>query len=94
MTYVDDLALAIRVAVPSSAIPDEDTTDLFRSYAVLLLAKGQHVTREDAHNAWVAWMASKGEVHETMVPFDELPPATRAEDSPFVVAIRSVARGK
>ncbi len=90
MTYLDEIGEAIRSAVPAEALPD-DTTDLFRSYAVLLLAKGEAVTREDVHNAWVAWMASRGEEHESMVPFAELPAATQAEDSPYVLAIRSVA---
>jgi hypothetical protein len=38
---------------------------------------------------------SKGEAdesHESMEPFSELLPETQAEDSPFVIAIRTVAR--
>ena len=73
-------------------MPDENTSDLFLLYGVLLLAKGEAVTREDVHNAWVAWMAIKGEDHQSMVPFSQLPPETQAEDSPFVLAIRQVAR--
>ena len=92
MTYLDKIGEAIRNAVPPETLPDEDMTDLFRLYAVLLLAKGEAVTREDVHNAWVAWMASKGDERESMVPFAELPAATQAEDSPYVLAIRSVAR--
>ena len=61
VTYLDAVAEDIRRAVPPAVMPDEDTTDLFLSYAVLLLAKGEGVTREDVHNAWVAWMASRGE---------------------------------
>ena len=59
---------------------------------VLLLAKGEEVTREDVHNAWVAWMLDKGEAHESMVPFAELSAETQAEDSPFMAAVRAVAR--
>ena len=92
MTYLEALSREIREAVPREALPDDDTSDLFLIYAVLLLAKGEEVRREDVHNAWVAWMTSKGEQHESMVPFAELPPATQAEDSPFVVAVRTVAR--
>ncbi len=92
MTYLDSVAADIRNAVQADALPEGDTTGLFRSYAVLLLAKGGAVTGEDVHNAWVAWMASKGEDHESMVPFNQLPTETQAEDSPFVEAIRSVAR--
>ena len=92
MTYLDAVAAEIKDAVSADALPAEDATSLFLSYAVLLLAKGENVTREDVHNAWVAWMESKGEEHESMIPFAELPLDTQGEDSPFVVAIRSVAR--
>ena len=92
MTYLEDIAREIRNTVPDDALPDEDTTSLFLSYAVLLLAKGEAVTREDVHNAWVAWTLSKGEDHETLVPFSELSSETQSEDSPFVLAIRQVAR--
>lgn len=94
MTYLDPIAEAIRAAVPSVRLPEEDTDHLFRLYAVLLLAKGEGVTGEDVHNAWVAWMASRGEEHESMVPFAELPSETQGEDSPFVVAIRLVAKSR
>jgi len=90
--YLDELADTIRQAVPASALPEDDTLPLFRGYAVLLLAKGEQVTPADVHNAWVAWMAGKGEDHESLVPFSDLDPATQAEDSPYVVAIRTVAR--
>lgn len=92
MTYLDAFAEEIRGAVAPEAVPDEDTSSLFRIYAVLLLAKGQAVTREDVHNAWVAWMLDKGEAHESIVPFVELSAETQAEDSPFMVAVRTVAQ--
>lgn len=92
MTYLDKLAEEIRGAVAPDALPDEDTSSLFRIYAVLLMAKGHEVTHEDVHNAWTAWMLDKGETHESMVPFAELSAETQAEDSPFMVAVRTVAR--
>jgi hypothetical protein len=92
MTYLDALADEIRRDVPQDALPEEDTSSLFRIYAVLLLAKGEEVTREDVHNAWVAWMLDRGQAHESMVPFTELSAETQAEDSPFMVAVRTVAR--
>ena len=92
MIYLDELAEAIRQAVPSRALPDGETLSLFRAYAVLLLAKGEDVTRADVHNAWVAWMAGQDGDHESLVPFSDLDAETQAEDSPFVVAIRKVAR--
>jgi hypothetical protein len=92
VTYLDAIAEDIRRAVSPSALPGDDTSDLFLMYAVLLLAKGDAVTHEDVHNAWVAWMESKGEEHESMVPFTALPSGKQGEDSPFVRAIRGVAR--
>ena len=92
MTYLDALAADIKAAVPPDALPEEDTKDLFVLYAVLLLAKGEDVTGADVHNAWVAWMEARGQEHESMVSFSELPSETRGEDSPFVLAIRKVAR--
>lgn len=92
MTYLATLAAEIKEAVPSQALPDTDTSNLFLVYAVLLLAKGDKVSGEDVHNAWVSWMLSNGEQHESMAPWTELPQATKVEDSPFVVAIRTIAR--
>ncbi len=91
MTYLKHLADEIRQAVPTDVMPDEETDDLFVLYAVLLLAKGGGVTREDVHNAWVAWMLARGGEHDSLVPFSELDAETQAEDSPFVRAIREVA---
>jgi hypothetical protein len=94
MTYLDAVAMDIREATPSDKLPDESSTGLFLNYAVLLLAKGEAVTKEDVHNAWVAWMASEGREHESMVPFIALPQEVQDEDSPFVTAIRTVARSR
>jgi hypothetical protein len=90
--YLDELAEAIRQAVPPEALPEGDTFPLFRMYAVLLLAKGEQVTRADVHNAWVAWMAGRAGDHESLVPFSDLDVEIQAEDSPYVVAIQTVAR--
>lgn len=92
MTYLDDLADRIRQEVPEHALPDGDTSGLFRLYAVLLLAKGQEVTGADVHNAWVAWMAGQNGSHESLVPYENLAPEVQAEDSPYAQAIRVVAR--
>ncbi len=92
MTYLDVVAKDIWSEVPKDALPDEDAADLFLIYAVLLLAKGQDVTQEDVHNAWVAWMSGRRAGHETMIPYGDLPPDAQSEDSPFVTAIRVVAR--
>lgn len=91
MTYLDELAERIRAHVPAELLPSEDTAGLFRSYAVLLLAKGQSVTYADVHNAWSAWIAVRNPDHESLVPFDQLDEEAAASDAPFVEAIRRVA---
>lgn len=91
MNYLELLAREILQAVPVDALPDDDTSTLFLIYAVVLLARGGDTGRDDVHNAWVAWMTIKGLQHNSMVPFAELPSDTQAEDSPFVIAIRTVA---
>jgi hypothetical protein len=81
MSYLNAIAAEIRSEVPSDSLPPEDADVLFLMYAVLLLAKGTDVSRDDVHNAWTAWMTSRGETsHPSMVPFAELPAATQAED--------------
>lgn len=91
MTYLEALAAAIRSEVAESIVPP-DSQSLFLIYAVLARAKPDGVTPEDVHDAWVAWMTGRGESHESMVPFDELPPDVKAEDVPFVEATNAVAR--
>jgi hypothetical protein len=93
MNYVEQVAKAIRNEVPEDALPESDTDSLFIFYAVLCLTKGSKVSGEDVHDAWSAWMTLRGEQHESLVPYQELPAEVRAEDSPFVVAIRRVAEG-
>lgn len=92
--YLDELAEAIRGAVPPEVLPDGDTLPLFRVYAVLLLAKGEEVSRSDVHNAWVAWMAEQDGDHDALIPFSDLDSSTQAEDSPYASAIRTVARSR
>ncbi len=92
MTYLDDIANAIRAEVPSDLVPDDDDLDqLFRLYAVLARAKGEATTRADVHDAWSAWMLGRGADHESITPFDRLDPETRREDEPFLRAIQKVA---
>jgi hypothetical protein len=91
VTYLGDVAQAIRDEVPPSLIPDEPADSLFLIYAVLALAKGTLVTAEDVHNGWSAWMIGRGQEHESIVPYTDLPDSTRREDDPFVLAIRRVA---
>jgi hypothetical protein len=91
--YIDEIAEEIRSEV-TSGLPDVDTTDLFRGYAVLLLAKGRSVTAEDVHNAWSAWSANHAPDHESLVPFTQLSREIAKADQPFVDAIHRVAAGR
>jgi hypothetical protein len=90
MTYLDEIARRIARLVPAELVP-QDSRDLFRLYALLARSKGPAVTAEDVHDAWVAWMEARGEAHPSMVPFEELSPAIKREDEPFVEAIRRVS---
>jgi len=92
MTYLDDIASELRRAVPASVMPDEDTERLFRTYAVLVQAKGKDTTASDVHDAWSAWMAEIDPRHRSLKPFDELDPETQEGDLPFLEAIHRVAR--
>lgn len=91
VNYIDQIADAIKYEVSPGKLPDENTTLLFRLYAVLALAKGTNVTLEDVHNAWSAWMIGSDPNHESIRPFGELSLSTQREDEPYVRAIRTVA---
>ena len=91
MNYLEELSDAIRREVPDDKVPEGDVDCLFLLYAVLLLARGEDVGSEDVHNAWAAWMTCRGEAHRSLVPYENLPEETRAEDATFVEAIRNVA---
>jgi hypothetical protein len=92
MSYLDDVATAIRGHVPADALPSGDLDALFRLYAVLALAKGDAVSAEDVHNAWAAWMQGGDADHDSLRPFEDLEAETRAADDPYVEAIRAAAR--
>jgi hypothetical protein len=90
-SYIESLAAQIRSHVPAELVPD-DAGGLFLIYAALGLAKGERVEARDVHNAWAAWMAQRDPGHESIKPYGELPASVRAEDDPFVLAIREAAR--
>jgi hypothetical protein len=89
MSYIDELADAIRSHVPKDALPPGENRDLFLIYAAVGLAKGQDITHRDVHNAWSAWMATRDPSHESIKPYDELDPDVKREDDPYVIAIRT-----
>jgi hypothetical protein len=94
LSYIDELAAAIQSAVPPQLVPDGDTSALFRTYAVLALAKGENVVLEDVHDAWAAWMADQDENHDSLKPMAELTPDIQEADRPYLDAIRVVSRAR
>jgi hypothetical protein len=92
LSYVEELAEAIRRAVPPELLPDGDNSTLFRMYAVLAMAKGQSVALEDVHDAWAAWMSEQNPRHQSLKPLADLPAEIQSADRPYLDAIRAVAR--
>lgn len=94
MSYVDELAEAIRGLIPRHLLPDGGTATLFRLYAVLAMAKGERVALEDVHNAWAAWMSDQDPSHPSLKPLRELPAEVQRADQPYLDAIHAVARDR
>jgi hypothetical protein len=94
LSYIDEIADAIRVQVEPGLVPTRDVDPLFRIYAVLALSKGERVTLEDVHDAWSAWMAGKDPGHRSLRPLAELPLDVQDADRPYLAAIRTVARDR
>lgn len=91
MSYLDELAAAVKGAVPDNVEIPADSHDLFVLYAVLVRTCGERTTARDVHDAWSAWMGAKDPSHPSLVPFEDLPADVQSEDAPFVRAIRKVS---
>lgn len=89
--YIRDIAKQIQGKVDQTRLPSKGVDELFDTYAVLALAKGQDVTNEDVHNAWSAWAVKFDPHSESLVPFADLPPHVQADDVRFTEAIREVS---
>jgi hypothetical protein len=94
LSYVDELAEAIRRQIPPQLVPDGDTTALFRIYAVLAMAKGDRVVLEDVHDAWAAWMSGQDPTHKSLKPLRELPAEIQHSDQPYLDAIRAAIHAR
>src|SRR5438105_14380891 len=92
MIYLDTIALAILDLADPQAKPPFKDIRLYRNYAVLLLAKGVATTEEDVHNAWSAWAAEHRTQSKCIVPFSQLTLSEQMMDTPYVDAIRQLAR--
>jgi len=91
VTYIDELAEVLQQEISPDLLPDEDTGLLMRLYALLALVKGTDVSNADVHDAWSLWMLTRDPDHRSLKPFAELDAETKASDTPFAEAIRSVA---
>jgi hypothetical protein len=91
-TYLTDAAELIRSLLPPTARPPGDDQSLFLGYAVLMRAKGTETTTSDVHDAWVAWMLSRGQDHHALVPFEDLSADVQALDQAYADAIHAAAR--
>lgn len=91
LNYLERDAALIRASLAEGTSVPDDADQLFLVYAVLMRAKGADIQAEDVHDAWSAWMTTIDPEHESVVPFDQLDDATRAEDRPFLQAIRRAA---
>lgn len=89
--YLEHDADLIRQCFPTGVDAPDDSDALFLMYAVLLRAKGAGTQGADVHDAWSAWMIGIDPGHESILPFEDLDPETRGEDSPFLIAIRAAA---
>ncbi|MFF8919102.1 hypothetical protein ACF08M_38870 [Streptomyces sp. NPDC015032] len=63
-TYLTEAAQLIRSLLPPTTEPPGDDESLFLGYTVLMRAKGTRTTTSDIHDAWTAWMLSRGSDHE------------------------------
>lgn len=91
LNYIEQDAELIRESLPAGTSVPDDSESLFLMYAVLMRAKGVETQATDVHDAWSAWMVEIDRGHESIRPFEELDTKTKAEDSPFLLAIRRVA---
>lgn len=86
--YLSELAEKIKAEVPADLIPKEGSNELFVQYAALARAKGMAITESDVHDAWSAWLFFRDPSHEALVPYGQLSDQTKAQDTPYVKAIR------
>lgn len=91
MTYLDEIAAAIRAHIPKERMPTEGAGDLLLRYAALLRAKGASITNSDIHDAWSAWMSGRDRKHVSLLPYDDLPQEIQHEDQVFTAAVRRAA---
>ena len=90
--YLQQDAERIKSELPEGTSIPDNSDSLFVLYAVLMRAKGTNVTGFDVHDAWSAWMTGQDPNHEAMRPYEERDSATRAQDEPFLLAIKRASQ--
>jgi hypothetical protein len=91
VNYLWEIAEEILAELPEDLVPAEGAHDLMLLYAILATTVGASVNRQHVHDAWVAWMTSRGRRHEAMVPYEALAADVQEQDEPYADAIRRVA---
>ena len=91
MNYLDKIGAEIQRTADPDAVPPDEYLPLYRLYAVLLLAKGQDVTKADVHKAWAAWASDHEPESRNLLPFKELSLHVQQKDQVYVDAIHQVA---
>lgn len=90
-SYIDKIAFAIAAKCGMSMFQPNDCR-LLRIYAVLALAKGVDVTKEDVHDAWCAWVLDYKPQHKSLKRYGELTKDIQDLDEPYRQAIEEVAQ--
>jgi hypothetical protein len=91
-SYIQEIAQKIKDKLDDVDLTGQGLDELFDSYAVLALSKGFSVTNNDVHDAWSAWATKYDPGNVSLVPFDNLPEEIKRQDTPFTLAIKSVAK--
>lgn len=90
--YITAIASQIREQIDPGKLPDEGLDQLFASYALLALSRGEDVSDEDVHDAWSVWATQFDPQNDSLVPYDDLSAAVQEQDTIFRDAIRKVAK--
>lgn len=84
-TYVDDARATLMGFLP------DHTGSLLDLYTLLVLVTGEETTLKNVHDAWAVWSNRTDPTHRSIVPLEDLPPATQELDRTYVEAIRLTA---
>lgn len=78
-------ALVVELEAVGSRVPQRP--DLLDLYTLLLLSKGDSVTKKDVHDAWAVRQVRIRPDHHSLIPYGQLEQDTQARDDKYVQAI-------